>query len=253
MWLIVVNKEIWSNRSTNMKLTVIYDNETKKGLNSGWGFSCLIETVAHNILFDTGWDGHVLLANMEKLGISPEDIDTLVLSHQHWDHIGGVPTFLNMQPDVDVFIPASFSPNLKKEISTRRKEAGTSTSLSNMDSSVGPRLHDIKIPQEICKGVYTTGELGKEIKEQSLILRSGKGLYVITGCAHPGLPAILDAASSFGNVIGILGGLHDSQEYDLFKSMHLIGAGHCTAHKKEIKMKYPDAFVDIFAGYSMEF
>jgi 7,8-dihydropterin-6-yl-methyl-4-(beta-D-ribofuranosyl)aminobenzene 5'-phosphate synthase len=157
-----------------------------------------------------------------------------------------------MQPDVDVFIPASFSPNLKREISTRGKQEDTSTSLSNMDSPMNPRLHDIKLPQEICKGVYTTGELGKEIREQSLILDSDKGLYVITGCAHPGLPAILDAASSFGNVVGIVGGLHDSQDYGLFKCMHLIGAGHCTAHKKEIKMKYPDAFVDIFAGYSVE-
>ncbi len=236
-----------------MKITVIYDNEAKIGLNCGWGFSCLIETVGHNILFDTGWDGHVLLANMDKLGFSPEEIDILVLSHQHWDHIGGVPTFLNMQPDVDVFIPASFSPNLKREISTRGKQAETSISLSNIDSPMNPRLHDIKMPQEICKGIYTTGELGKDIKEQSLILESDKGLYVITGCAHPGLPAILDAASSFGNVVGIVGGLHDCQEYDLFKGMHLIGAGHCTAHKEEIRMKYPDAFVDIFAGYSVEF
>jgi len=236
-----------------MKLTVIYDNEAQEGLDSGWGFSCLIETLGHTLLFDTGWDGHVLLANMEKLGISPEDIDILVLSHQHWDHIGGVPTFLNMQSDVDIFMPASFSPNLKREISTRGNQAGTSTSLSNIDSSMTPRSHDIKTPQKICEGVYTTGELGKEIKEQSLILRSDKGLYVITGCAHPGLPAILDAASSFGNVVGIVGGLHDSQDYGLFKCMHLIGAGHCTAHKEEIRMKYPDVFVDIFAGYSVEF
>ena len=236
-----------------MKLTVIYDNEAKKGLNSGWDFSCLIETAGHNILFDTGWDGHVLLANMAKLGFSPEDVNILVLSHQHWDHIGGVPTFLNMQSDVDIFIPASFSSNLKREISTRRKQGGTYLSFSEVDVSMNPRLYEIKEPQEICKGIYTTGELGKEIKEQSLILYSSKGLYVITGCAHPGLPAILDAASSYGNVVGIVGGLHYSQEYDLFKGMHLIGAGHCTAHKEEIRMKYPDAFVDIFAGYSVEF
>lgn len=235
-----------------MKLTVIYDNEAKLGLKSGWGFSCLIETVDHCILFDTGWDGHVLLENMEKLGFSPENIDILVLSHQHWDHVGGVPTFLNMKPNVDVYMPSSFSPNLKKEISTRGKHSTPITSHSQNEISMNPRLFEIKSPQEICNGVYTTGELGKEIKEQSLVLDSSKGVYVITGCAHPGLSAILSAASSFGNVIGIVGGLHDSQEYDLFKGVKLIGTGHCTAHKDEIKKKYPNAFVDIFAGYSVD-
>lgn len=235
-----------------MKLTVIYDNDAKPGLKSGWGFSCLIEAVDHCILFDTGWDGHVLLENMGKLGISLEDIDILVLSHQHWDHIGGVPTFLNMKSNVDVFVPYSFSSNLKKEILTRGIQSTPSVSHLPNEISMNPRLFEIKSPQEICKGVYTTGELGKDIKEQSLVLDSGKGIYVITGCAHPGLSVILSAVSSFGNVIGIVGGLHDSQEYDLFKGMQLIGAGHCTAHKDEIKKKYPKAFVDIFAGYSVD-
>lgn len=234
-----------------MKLTVIYDNEAKKGLHGGWGFSCLIETMEHNILFDTGWDGHVLLENMEKLGFSLEDIDILVLSHQHWDHSGGVPTFLNSRSDVDVYVPASFSDHLKREISTRRKRPENSILHSETGISKSPRLHEISTAREICNGVYTTGELGKEIKEQSLVLDSGKGLYVITGCAHPGLSAILSAASLFGKVVGIIGGLHDSREYNLFKGMQLIGAGHCTAHKDEIRKKYPDAFVDIFAGYSI--
>ena len=219
-----------------MKLTVVYDNEAKEDLQSGWGFACLIETEDHNILFDTGWDGHVLLENMDKLSIDPESIDILVLSHQHWDHIGGVTTFLNRNPDVNVYVPSSFSANLKKEIVLR----GTG------------KLYGINTPQEICKNIYTTGELGNDIKEQALVLESENGLYVLTGCAHPGLSLIIEAASSFGDVIGILGGLHDSQEYGLFKEMQVIGAGHCTSHKDAIRKMYPDKFVKIFAGYSIE-
>ncbi len=235
-----------------MKLTVIYDNEAKQGLKSGWGFSCLIETPGHNILFDTGWDGHLLLDNMRRLSISPEAIDTLVLSHQHWDHIGGVPTFLCMNPDVDVYVPSSFSPNLKKEISTRGGCPEAPGSFSEADIPVNPRLHEVKAPRQICKDVYTTGELGNEIKEQSLILDSGSGLYVIAGCAHPGLSAILSAASLFGTVAGIIGGLHDSREYSLLKDLQLIGAGHCTVHKNEFREMYPESFAEIFAGYSVK-
>lgn len=219
-----------------MKLTVVYDNEAKEGLLSSWGFSCFIGTPEKKILFDTGWDGHLLLKNMNELSLSSQDIDILVLSHQHWDHIGGVPAALNANPDLEIYVPSSFSANLKKDMTSRCHF-----------------LHEVKGPQEICKGVYTTGELGKEIKEQSLVLDSGNGCYIITGCSHPGLAAILDAASVYGNVAGIIGGLHDSQEYDLLSGMQLIGAGHCTVHKSEIRDMYPDYFVDIFAGYIKEF
>lgn len=219
-----------------MKLSVIYDNEANEGLQSGWGFACLIETDEHKILFDTGWDGHLLLENMDKLLIDPKSIDILILSHQHWDHVGGVSTFLNENPDVDIYVPASFSANLKKE----------------MASKGNGKLYEIKAAQEICNDIYSTGELGNDIKEQSLVLRSEKGLFVLTGCAHPGLSLIIETASSFGDVTGIFGGLHDSQEYGLFKNMQLIGAGHCTSQKNMIRKMYPDNFVKIFAGYSID-
>ncbi|MDG6245002.1 MAG: MBL fold metallo-hydrolase [Methanolobus sp.] len=219
-----------------MKLTVIYDNKAKDGLESGWGFACIVETSKNKVLFDTGWDGHVLLKNMEKLSIDPESIDTLVLSHQHWDHIGGVTTFLNRNQYADIYVPQTFSANLKKEMISRGKRG----------------LHEINGPQNICKGIYTTGELGDSIKEQSLVVDSGKGLYIITGCAHPGLGPIIKAATAYGTVSGIFGGLHGSQEYGLFGNMHIIGAGHCTAHMKRIRELYPESFVEIFAGYIKE-
>ncbi|MEZ5336339.1 MAG: MBL fold metallo-hydrolase [Methanolobus sp.] len=175
-----------------MKITVVYDNNAMEGLQCGWGFACLIETGTNNILFDTGWDGHLLLENMEKLSIDPGIIDTLILSHQHWDHIGGLTTFLNANPDVDVYVPAGFSPRLKKEITSR----------------ISKKLYGINSAQKICDKVYTTGELETPvngIKEQALVLASDSGNYVLTGCAHPGMLLIIEAASAFGNITGVLG------------------------------------------------
>ncbi len=218
-----------------MKLTVVYDNQAKEGLRSGWGFSCYIESPEKNILFDTGWDGHLLLDNMNKLALPPEDVDILVLSHSHWDHIGGLPALLNENSDLEVYVPSGFSASLKMEISSRCRF-----------------LHEIKGPQEICMDIRTTGELGNKIKEQSLVLGSGGKLYVVSGCSHPGLKSIMDTASIFGDVKGIIGGLHDSREYDQFAGIEFIGAGHCTQHKKKIREMYTDSFEDIFAGYVTE-
>lgn len=121
-----------------------------------------------------------------------------------------------------------------------------------MKSRITGKLYGVNGSMEICRNVYTTGELGKNVKEQSLVLRSENGLYIVTGCAHPGLLSITEAASSFGKISGIFGGLHDSQEYGVFKDMQLIGAGHCTSHKDVIRKMYPKSFVKIFAGYSIE-
>ncbi|MDD2777945.1 MAG: MBL fold metallo-hydrolase [Methanocellales archaeon] len=217
-----------------MKITIIYDNEACKGLKSGWGFSCLIED-EKKVLFDTGWDGSILLSNMKALGIDPKDIEIIVLSHDHWDHISGLTWLLNLNPDVKVYAPHSFSKSLKGEISSKAK-------LIEVDGLV-----------KICERVYTTGVLGTTTKEQSLLLETKEGLIVITGCAHPGLSAILDRASSIGHVYGIIGGFHGFEDYDLLNDMGFIVPCHCTVHKSEISRLFSDTCETNGAGWSTEF
>jgi len=158
----------------------------------------------------------------------------LVLSHQHWDHIGGLPEVLQANPGLEVYVPASFSDNLKREI---RKRA---------------TLIEIKEPVEISQGIRSTGELGDRVKEQALILDTGNGCYVLTGCAHPGLAALMDTASRYGKVKGILGGLHDNEEFERLRGMELIAAGHCTAHREKLKGIFPAEFIEIKVGLCMD-
>lgn len=216
------------------RLTVIYDNRAGKGFKGSWGFAALIETSHETLLFDTGWDGTLLMRHMNKLGIDPAGIGKLILSHQHWDHIGGLPEILQANSGLEVYVPASFSENLKKEIEKR----------SN--------LIEIKESVEISPGIRSTGELGDKVKEQALILHTGKGSYVLTGCAHPGLATILDTASSYGKVKGILGGLHDNEEFERLRGMELIAAGHCTTHIEKIKEIFPAEFIEIEVGLRMD-
>lgn len=216
------------------RLTVLYDNEACPGFTGSWGFSALIETGAEILLFDTGWDGTLLLRHMEKRGIDPACISKLVLSHQHWDHIGGLPEILRANPEITVYVPASFSENLKREIKRRAE------------------LVEVKEAIKISDRVWSTGELGDKIKEQSLVLGTENGFYVLTGCAHPGLDEIIDAAICHGKVIGILGGLHDSERFERLEEMELIAAGHCTAHKDKIKELFPSKFMETRAGLRLE-
>ena len=74
-----------------IRITVIYDNNPgMMGLEADWGFSCIIWGLDRTILFDTGQQPSILMSNMAKLGINPKQVELIVLSHEHGDHIGGL-------------------------------------------------------------------------------------------------------------------------------------------------------------------
>ena len=217
-------------REPQLKLKILYDNEALNGFRGAYGFSCLVEE--KGILFDTGGDVDTLLFNMQKLRVDPySDICIIVLSHEHIDHIGGI-QIINYCGKVDVFIPASFSVSFK----------GWLASHPNL------RLHEVREFGEICEGVFTTDELEQFIKEQSLIVKTGKGLIVITGYAHPGLENILKVASRLGDIYGVVGGFHSFSRLEALKRIPLIVPCHCTARKREIFSLYPKTSKKCSAG-----
>ena len=199
-----------------MKITIIYDNQANEILKSGWGFSCLIET-KEKILFDTGDSGENLIYNFRQLNIQPESISSVVISHNHWDHTGGLKDFLKLNNNATVFYPKSFSK-----------------------------------PTEISPGVYSTGTLGGLIKEQSLVVNTKKGNLVITGCAHPGLAKIIDKAKQLGEIYAVLGGFHGFSKLEKLRGIKLIAPCHCTKHIQKIRTKYAAEFVKIKAGSVIE-
>ncbi len=62
----------------------------------------------------------------------------------------------------------------------------------------------------------------------------------------------MNAASEFGTVKGIIGGLHGSTEYGVLEGMRLIAACHCTVHKEEIAERFPGVFKGVGAGWSID-
>lgn len=211
-----------------MKITIIYDNEVwKEGLKSDWGFSCLIEAYGKKILFDTGANGSILLDNMEKLGIDPSIVEEVIISHAHFDHTGGLSSFLNVNNNVRIYVPVSLRGirNAKEVIA-------------------------VSEPIKIHENIFLTGEL--QGIEQSLIIKTNKGLVIIAGCSHPGVSNILKAALQFGKPYAIIGGLHGFDEFDLIESLALVCATHCTQFKSKIKALYPEKYIDGGAGKVIE-
>ncbi len=206
-----------------MKVTIIYDNEAyKKELKADFGFSCLVEVENTKILFDTGTNGSILLSNMEKLNIDPSSIDEVFISHAHHDHVGGLPDFLKVNKTAKIYVPSSFAGPAGREVIT------------------------IKRPRKIYQNIFSTGELDNI--EQSMTVKTQKGLVIIAGCSHPKMEHILGAASQYGKVYAIIGGLHGFNDFDLFKDLELICPAHCTQHTSEIKSLYPEKYVEAGAG-----
>ncbi|NWF52905.1 MAG: MBL fold metallo-hydrolase, partial [Nitrospirae bacterium] len=101
----------------NISITIVYDNNPYKGgLETAWGFSCIVRGTEKAILFDTGGDGSLLIRNMKALGIDQNEIDLIFLSHIHRDHVGGVWNIIERNPKVIVYIPKSFPDSFKKEV-----------------------------------------------------------------------------------------------------------------------------------------
>ncbi len=193
-------KMINITNTTNITLITIYDNyQYDPELKTGWGFGCVVKTKDKTLLFDTGSDSETLLDNMKKMKIKAEEIDIIVLSHIHGDHVGGLSGFLEKNSNVTVYVPASFPKSFKDEI----KQAGA-------------KIIEVAKEKEIEKGIFSTGELGTWIKEQSLVINTDKGIVVITGCAHPGVVNIIKKAKEMTQkeVYLVIGGFHLSGAND---------------------------------------
>lgn len=232
--------------STPISLTIIVDNyECKEGLQTDWGFSCLLEGTEKTILFDTGQKQDIFLHNSKVLDINFKDVDIIVISHNHGDHTGGLKSFLQRNPDVVLYLPASTSKEIVKEI----KKAGTLVKLE-------------KDPVQICNHVFLTGEMGSQIKEQGLIIKGQNESVLITGCAHPDVVDMTRKAKEVinGKIDMVLGGFHlmrksesEVQETinDFKKSgVTKIGATHCTGDKAiaQIRKAFNHDFIEMGVG-----
>jgi 7,8-dihydropterin-6-yl-methyl-4-(beta-D-ribofuranosyl)aminobenzene 5'-phosphate synthase len=207
-----------------MNLTVVFDNNAlDPRLRTGWGFAAWLEYAGHIVLFDTGADGAVLLGNLAALGLDPQAVEMVVLSHIHGDHTGGLASLLAENPEVTVYLPQAF-PNYFKE----------------QARAAGATVIEVTGPAEILPGLWSTGAMGTRIVEQALVARTEGGLVVVTGCAHPGVDEMVARAADVaqGDIALVAGGFHLGSAtqgrvkaiIDAFRRLgvHQVAPCHCT-------------------------
>ena len=232
-----------------MNIKVVFNsNGIREDFLTGWGLSFLIDD---KILFDTGKDAKSLINNINKMKIDISLIEAVVISHDHWDHTGGLWELLKKKPNVNVYACPGFGMTFKRKV-----------------SEFSAKYFEVGNFTRVTSGIYSTGEIigkykEKNISEQALIIKTGKGFSVITGCSHPGIIKILERVKvqlSIQEFYAVFGGFHlkDHSMEDVkeivkkFITLKIKRAGptHCSGLDAEqiFREKYGDSFMEAKVG-----
>ena len=223
------------------KITCVVDNHVQEGANlrSEHGLAMWIETPHGVVLFDTAQTEEVLAHNLGVLGLNPGDVDTLVLSHAHYDHTGGLETVLAQNDYLRIIAHADL---FRPRYSLRKgeyKSIGMTIPEQQLAERVKLTLSDE--PVEVLPNLWTTGGIherpepvggsdhlfsGRDggmqpdqyVDDLSLVLKTSDGLVLVCGCCHAGiLNTLSHVKRRFGEpVIAVLGGMHLNAASDVY-------------------------------------
>lgn len=262
-----------------LRLTIVVENSASLGNSSVWaqhGLSIFLELDYGRekmlLLLDTGASSDVMLHNADALHIDLSNLDLICLSHGHYDHTGGLMGVLQrlngricIMAHPDIFAPKLTARPFLQFIGPpfRRAEA----------EAAGAIMLDCQGPADIAPGVMTTGEVARletfenvagfwTVKDgrycidnipddQALAINiEGKGLAVITGCAHAGIINTIKHAQKITGVeklYAVIGGFHlmDADEKRIETTAEalqkldpaIVRPGHCTGHKDVCRLQ----------------
>ena len=247
-----------------IEITILVDNKVvdlrPQKLKAEWGFSVLVRRNSDLLLFDTGQTG-IALDNL--LLLTEEIPKKIVLSHGHYDHTGGLESFLHVAKErLEIFAhPDAFLPRIYKG-----EYIGIPFKREKIESYANIVEH--KEPVKVFKGIWALGEIPRKEKtalladsfiirdkkkendkildDQSLAIKTDKGTVLILGCCHSGLENTVNYAQevSSDEVRYIIGGTHliaykDSEIMELAKKIkvELIAPCHCTGLRAEFLLQ----------------
>jgi 7,8-dihydropterin-6-yl-methyl-4-(beta-D-ribofuranosyl)aminobenzene 5'-phosphate synthase len=242
-----------------------------------FSFAAWVEVGGKAFLFDTGWTPRNVLENAEMLGIDLSRAEDVVISHHHYDHVGGIET---LRSELSKQNPNAISRVHVAEgmFASRPEPDGREDNLmigirQRMEAD-GVEFIVYDEPSEIAPGVWLSGPIPRVHDErnfpvgpewmirqrdavlpdtvpesQVMVIQTKNGPVVITGCAHAGLINSLEYAGKFSNKTpqAALGGFHlygasdevMSWTANHIKEMHLehLLSAHCTGVEKAFTLR----------------
>jgi len=230
-----------------MKIIALIENQSNDKLLKEHGLCVYIEYNGISYLLDTGGSGK-FLKNADKLGVSIENIDIAVLSHEHCDHSGGYAAFFKKNNRAKVYLrgigdtpyyykvgPIHFyvgmPRNIMKEYPDKFINVQGTFKLNEgvwLISHNTPNLEKIGQRSHLYRKITNGYEPDNFSHEQSLVFDTEKGLIVLNSCSHSGICNIIKEvkkALNGKNVYAVIGGFH---------LMGNLGTSSCAYSKEEV-------------------
>jgi 7,8-dihydropterin-6-yl-methyl-4-(beta-D-ribofuranosyl)aminobenzene 5'-phosphate synthase len=252
-----------ATRDREYRVTLLAENTARgRGILGEHGLAYWVETPGGPLLFDTG-QGLVLEGNAAQLGIDLGEALAVVLSHGHYDHVGGLEGVLERLAGVPVYLhPDALMERYTGLPGGGTRPVNTEFMIAGLVGS-GADLREHRGPVEVLPGVYMTGEVPRETDyedtggafyldaegsrpdpirdDQSLFFDTAEGVVLVLGCAHAGVVntmrhvARLAGVSKLHAVIGGMHLLHAGEERlertrEVFRELEVavISPCHCT-------------------------
>ena len=208
-------------------ITLLENTSFDKSLNCKHGLSFYIETNNHKILFDVGPNG-LYYRNAIKLGVKIEDVDTLVLSHGHYDHGGGLSHFLSANKKAKIYVKEGafdehFTKNIcfyinigiKNQIDENRLILTKNNYKIDEEIELFSGVESRKMFSSMNNTLYTKKD-GKYLNdnfehEQYLVISNNDSKVLLTGCSHNGIVNIVEKFDELypnTNLKAVIGGFH---------------------------------------------
>ncbi|MFN2546155.1 MAG: MBL fold metallo-hydrolase [Myxococcales bacterium] len=261
------------------QITILYDAFGRPSdMERDWGFAALIEYRGKRILFDTGDNPDIFARNVKAKAADLSNLDFVVMSHRHGDHMGGLDHLLGVNPKVKIYapkenfgvygfsLPGTFYRRDETLPPEQRYYGGTPPELMKFGSA-WPRANFelIEKTSEIAPGIHLIALVSDkpttlELRELSLAIDTPDGVVLVVGCSHPGIDKIVEAATAINPRIHfIAGGFHLVVAKDpdienivstLRDKFHVayVAPGHCTGEPAftALKKAFGDRYV--YAG-----